>query len=315
MLHVTRYASRVTCYALLLIPLLLLISCGKKGPPTLREYEKPSAPSGLTAIHREDKMTLSWSYPRSLEPALRDFLVLRSEGKGFERAGAVKIDERVFVDNTFQPDITYSYKVIARNLKGVVSDDSNVVIATPRRIPGSPKDLRFAVRAEGVELSWDSSGEGACYNIYRSMEKGKYSDTPLNGQPLCATSYRDGSLFPEGTVYYTVRALYKTPVRDEGYASPEIEVNPSHFIPSPPSDLRVVVDDMTFLTWKESPEPWVRGYRVYRKKEGEQEFSAVGETRIPAFTDAWKFEGKVWYMIRALGPVEEGGPLTSEVAR
>ncbi len=35
--------------------LFLLASCGKKGEPVLKSYEKPDAPSGLRAIHGDDK--------------------------------------------------------------------------------------------------------------------------------------------------------------------------------------------------------------------------------------------------------------------
>ena len=51
-----------TVYCLLFAACLMLVSCGKKGPPTLKAYEKPSAPAAVKAVHRENRILLSWSY-------------------------------------------------------------------------------------------------------------------------------------------------------------------------------------------------------------------------------------------------------------
>lgn len=306
---------RVTRYALLLIPLLLSISCGKKGPPTIKAYEKPQAPSGLTAYHREDKMILAWSYPNNLRSGLKGFEVLRSGGSGFERLGLVNNSQSSFVDETFKLDDTYNYKVVAQNQKGVLSNDSNIITVTPKPVPRAPENIRFFVKGDGIVLSWTSSGEGICYHIYKTVEKGKYTESPLNKEPVCVTSFTDGTVNTERPVYYTVRALRMTDIRDEGTASEELEVSPPHFVSSAPSALRVVKGDKIYLMWKESPEPWVRGYRVYRKIDGEQGFTLLGEVKIPTFTDTEKIDKKVWYMIKALGPVSESEPLVGEVAK
>jgi hypothetical protein len=98
------FVSRVTRYALLISLLLLLISCGKKGPPTIKAYEKPQAPSGLTAYHREDKMILAWSYPDNLRSSLTGFEALRSEKDGFEKIGSVDKSKSSFADETFKTE-------------------------------------------------------------------------------------------------------------------------------------------------------------------------------------------------------------------
>jgi len=306
--------SVLTRCSFLLISLLLFISCGKKGPPTIKAYEKPQAPSGLTAYHREDKMILAWSYPDNLRSSLTGFQVLRSEKDGFERIGSVKNSQSSFVDETFKPDVTYNYKLVAQNLKGVSSSDSNIITVTPKPVPATPEAISFAVKADSVALSWKSSEEGACYNIYKTAEKGEYGGGPLNKAPVCAPSFTDGAVSPERSVYYTVRALRMTDVRDEGSPSEELEVSPSQFVPSALSDLRVVKGDKIYLMWKESPEPWVRGYRVYRKIDGEQEFILLNEVKLPTFTDTEKIDKKFWYMIKAVGPAMESEPLIVEVA-
>lgn len=301
------------CCSLLFVLSLFLLSCGKKAPPTLKEYERPEAPKGLTAVHREEKMTLLWSYPGSLKTTLKGFEVLRSEDGGFERIAFLKNSETVFIDEKFRVDVTYRYKVIARNLKDVPSADSNVVTVAPGHMPPPPEGLQFAVKADAVALSWKSSGEGVCYNIYKTLEKGRYSDVPMNPAPVCATAFADNALVPDRSVFYRIRALHNTPVKDEGYFSEEIEVNPSDFVPAAPTDPRVVrTDDKVFFMWKESSESWVKGYRVYRKIEGEQDIILLGEVKIPTFATE-RIGKKATYKIRAAGPERESDSLVVEV--
>ncbi|MCL5023207.1 MAG: hypothetical protein M1497_07550 [Nitrospirae bacterium] len=307
------YPSLVTRYSLLIIVLVLTVSCGRKGPPTLKAYEKPQAPSRLSAIHREAKIILAWSYPDNLRDSLKGFVVLRSGGGGpFEKIETVENDRNTFLDGTFETDRAYRYKVVAVNPKGVASNDSNIVSVVPKPLPLPPEAIRFRIMSDSMELTWKSSGEGICYNVYRSLEKGKFSGVPLNGEPVCKTSFEDTRLFPETTVYYVVRSLHDADVEDEGYASQEIAVAPSDFVPSAPGDLRIVEDTKVYLTWKESAEAWVRGYRVFRRTGDEKEFTPIGEVKVPSFTDAVRTGKKVWYMIRAIGPVKESEPLTGE---
>jgi hypothetical protein len=301
------------CYLLVLVS-FLLFSCGKKGPPTLKAYEKPERPSRLTVVHREDGLVLNWYYPDGLRPSIKGFQVLRSEGKGFEREIFVKSDQDSFADKDFKLNVSYEYRVVAQNLKDILSDGSDIVRVTPASLPPPPEDIRVTIRPESVELTWDSSGEGVCYNVFRTMEKGKYSVAPLNADPDCSTSFRDNQLSPESPVYYTVRALHNTPARDEGYPSREIEVSPADYVPSPPSDIRVVkTQGKIYITWKESPESWVKGYRVYRKLEGEKDFVLLGDVKTPAFADEVKPGRRMWYMIRAEGLLSESEPLSVEV--
>jgi len=298
----------------LFLSFCFFVSCGKKGPPTLKAYEKPEKPPGITAIHREERIILSWSYPDNLKHTLKGFQVLRSESDGFEKVAFIKNDQSLFIDTTFKLNVTYQYKVIAQNLKDVLSNDSNIITVIPKALPSPPDNFRFTITSDSIELHWSSSGEGVCYNIYKTTEKDKYADTPLNREPICMVSFRDTFLFLDRTVYYKIRALLNTIIRDEGYASAELEITPSHFIPSAPSDLRVVKgDDKVYLLWKENTETWIKGYRIYRKRDGETEFSPIGEVTTPTFTDTAKSNKKVWYMIRALGYLRESDGIVGEV--
>jgi len=299
----------------LLIPLLFLFpSCGQKAPPTLKSFERPEAPSALIARHREGEIILFWSYPGNLRKTIRSFEILRSEGDAFAGIGTVGNDKSSFTDPAFEVNRSYTYKVIAKNLRDIPSSDSNLITVKPMPLPPPPEELRFTVRSDVIDLSWGSSGEGVCYRIYRTAERGNYSNEPIHREPLCGLSFKDHYLSADRPVYYTIRALSDTSLMDEGYPSRELEVNPSHYVPSPPSDLRYVGNEgQVFLIWKESPEPWVRGYRIYRKEEGNKDFTLIGAARLPAFTDRERAGEKAWYMVRAAGPESLSDPAFIEV--
>jgi len=302
-----------------LLSCLLILSfgipaCGRKAPPTLKAYEKPQPPAALTAVHREERILLSWSYPDNLRSSLKGFQVMRAEGDGFERRGFVVSEGNSFTDDRFSLDASYQYKVMAQNLNDVLSDGSNIVTVTPKRSPLRAEDIHVLVENDAIRLSWRGSDEGACYHVYRTTEKGRYNDVPIHQDPVCNTSFVDRTLFIDKPVYYTIRAFHNTPLLDEGYPSAEIEVNPSLFVPLAPAALSGVrAPGKIILMWKESPETWVKGYRIYRKREKEKGFILLDEVKAPTFTDSGKAGKKVRYIVRALGPSQESEPSVIEV--
>jgi len=296
---------------LLVVPLLL--SCGRKGPPSLKVFEKPVAPSEVQVVRREDMLILSWAYPNNLRQGIKGFHILRSENGNFERIAFIASDGSSYADSDFKLNLTYRYEIIVASRKDVLSDASKVITVTPLPLPLPPAHVAATVRQETIELSWESSGEGVCYHIYKSGKKGIFEGAPLNDVPVCATSFRDTAITPDVPVYYALRPFVPGEIPTEGYASAEAEVAPPAFVPSPPSDLRIAKgDNALFLSWKESPESWVKGYRIYRKEEGETEFVLAGEVKTPAFVDSRRTDRKVRYRIRAVGPAAESAPLEGE---
>ena len=292
--------------SLLIVPLLLLAACGKKGDPTLKEYEKPAEPSALKAIHREAHIILLWNYPADKESAIADFIVLKSSGAEFEKLAPADKSKRTFEDTSFETGITYSYKIIARNLKGVNSSDSNMVVVTPLAVPPPPSGLSFSIQGHSLLLAWKPAGEGLHYNIYRSLEKGKYGISPVNSNPLSDTSFTDAFNINK-TVYYTVRSLRAGAIRDEGAPSEELAVDPAALIPSPLRNVTYfAASDKVFLYWDEPVESWVTGFRIYRKKEGQENYQLLGETQIPVFVDTEPSRENNDYRLHAIGPAKEG---------
>lgn len=294
-------------YCLLFAAYLMLVSCGKKTAPTLKAYEKPSAPAALKAIHREDRIILSWSYTSKKEN-LKEFYILKTEDSSFQKIASVTKEESSYTDVNFKTDTLYKYKVVAGSLKKVLSDDSNILIIKPEVVPPAPKNISFKVGNDALNVSWDSAGETVLYNIYRTAEKGKYSINPINKEPLTAPKYSD-TLETDRPVYYTIRSLLNKEFRSEGQASVEITVDPSTFIPSKPQGFQTVVaDDKVVISWKENPELWVTKYRIYDKVNEKDGFKLVKESVTPAFTLREKTGTKHTYRVTAVGPLKESEP-------
>ena len=307
MLLINRWGLFLVCLVVC-TACFLLFACGKKGDPTLKSYEKPDPPSQLTAIHRESEIILSWDFPKSKEIAIRQFHLLKSTGGDFEEVTLLNKDQRSYIDTRFEIGAEYHYKVVSENLKGILSKDSNILIIKPVTPPAPPKNLSFTVTYDSLMLTWDSTGEGIFYNVYKSDKSGGYSLTPVNREPLKDLSLKDVFTISK-TVFYTIRSVSGGAIRDEGPASIELVVNPEEFVPPAPEALQAVpTQSNVYLIWKESAATWVRGYRIYRETTTQEGFIAIGETQTPSFLDSGKPDTKRNYRVTALGPAKEGPP-------
>jgi hypothetical protein len=313
--------------------LVILASCGYKGEPTLKSYEKPDPPSKLRAIHRESEIILSWDFPKNREKTIKGFYLMKSmypyppfipalprgdrEGskgdiEGSRECGGeferifLKNAERSYSDKEFVIGSKYWYKIVSQNLKGVSSIDSNIVEIEPKETPPAPEGLSFKVEYNSLTLTWADEGDGIFCNVYKSDKKGVYSLSPINTEPIKGTSFKDRFDIRK-TVFYTIRGMRGGVVRDEGPSSRDIEVNPSEFVPASPEGLQAIAtEEGVQLIWKESPETWVMGYRVYRRIDKEKAFVFIGETPVPAYFDRENPTIKRNYRVTALGPSKEG---------
>jgi fibronectin type 3 domain-containing protein len=286
----------------------LLFACGKKGEPTLKSYDKPPAPSDLTAVHRETDIFLLWNFPKDKELSLKGFHLIKSTGRDFHELAFLKNDQRSFTDKGFQPEKSYKYKIVSESLKDVASKDSNILEVKPKNPPAPPESASFSIEHDSVTLSWASAGEGVLYNVYRSDTRGVYSLMPANKGPLRDTQYKDTFIIKK-PVYYTIRSSAGTEIRDEGPASKEIAIDASGFVPPAPEGIQAVVTKETiYLLWKEPVETWTTGYRVYREISKEEGYVFIGESQTPSFLDKDTSLQKRNYRITVMGPVKEGPP-------
>ena len=292
-----------------------ITSCGKKGDPTLKTFEKPMPVKEIRAVHREDELIISWSYPAAEREKIKGFYIEKAigdgqEAKGYKNIAFLKNDISQFVDKDFVIKKEYLYKIRVYSLRDVISDNSPIIKAMPKELPKPPAKLSYRVTNDSLEIAWQAIGNGQeaigiRYNIYKSYEKGKYPASPLNNIPLTELFFKD-RIETGRPVFYAIRSLLGTDIKDEGYPSEELEVNPESFVPSKPSNLKYVPSEKrVYLMWDENPEIWVKGYRIYRKKAAETEFRLIGESITPAFTDNEPLSSKTFYYITALGPKRE----------
>jgi hypothetical protein len=289
----------------LMLFLMLLCSCGRKGMPTLASYEKLPAPSLLGAYHRDDAVTIFWGFPKDKEDMTEGFIVLRTSDGTFRRHAFAEAGERTYTDTDFREGTHYRYKILARNLRGILSNDSTILDVTPLEPPPPPTDVSFVVKGASVILSWQSQGKDVRYNVYKASAKGKFGPSPLNASPLSENSFRD-SLDLNRIVYYVIRGVVQTDIGNEGLPSMEVAVDPFALVPSAPERLRAfAAQDRVILYWDASPDPWVTDFRVYRRI-GNGEYVLIGSTQIPTFVDREQPSTQRDYRVTALGPGKEG---------
>lgn len=293
----------------------LVFSCGKKGPPRWMPPEPPPPPTALSAVAREDAVILKWFYPAGEARAPGGFSVLRSEDGEFMEIGRTR--DAFYVDREAGPARRRLYAVAALGPKEKLNSEPSEQVAVER--PEGPDGLvrpgkpAFGILRDRVEISWKGPRENRksrYYNIYRREGAGQYPLWPLNVALLEKEGFLD-SLYLDGVRCYAVRAARPGPserVTEEGPLSEETCIGPGDYVPTVPAALEAAVSDgKVLLYWRESPEPWTRGYRIYRA-EGDGEFARAGESRTPAFTDGKAPRGMLRYRVSALGPVSESAP-------
>ncbi len=258
----------------------------------------------VRAYHREDTITISWTFPEDREDMTEDFALLRASDGVFRRIAFPASTARTYSDTHFMAGVHYRYKIVARNHHGMLSNDSNILAVTPLQLPAPPKDISFVVKGNSAILSWQGDGKDLCYNIYKGFKKGSYSTSPANASPLSVDSFTD-SLDIKRIVYYSIRSMVKSDIINEGPPSAGLEVDPFALVPSAPQGLRAFpAPDRVILYWDEAAEPWVTGFRVYRRI-GAGPYELIGQTQIPAFVDTEPPSTKRDYRVTAAGPGKE----------
>lgn len=290
------------------------VSCGRKGDPTLRAYLKPTPVRELRAVYRDDCLVLKWTYPQPDRKEIKGFSIEKAgpveaaagDAVPYQGMGVSSGEETTFPDCDVPRGMTYRYRVYAESKKGVVSDASTELAVTLREVPQSPAGLSYDVKPDAIEISWQPI-EGARYLVYKSSEQGKAPSSPLTRSPIGEPRFRDMAPV-DRAAYYSVKAVFDGEITVEGRMSAELAVRPEALVPAVPHGLRLVpLPKGVQLFWDESPETWIQGYRVYRKRSSDSEFAAVGDTAVPAFRDDETLSVVTWYLVTARGPAKESG--------
>jgi fibronectin type 3 domain-containing protein len=286
---------------------MVMVTCGRKGPPVPWESIVPRRIVDLTAIPSDGGVVLEWTSPKentdkSILIDLEKFEVLRSEGIliGNECRGCgekpkvvyeMKLDgkgeergkKRTLFFEDLEPGKVYVYQIVSINRRGYPSSPSNPVTVYWDVPPREPAKVSGEQGDKRVDLSWEPVEGATGYNIYRRGKDEPFPLRPLNREPLTVTQYTDLNVENEKNYIYSFRAVrrvFKTDV--EGKGSQEVSVTPTDLIPpgSPVGLVAIPLKNAMELNWSRNRETDLLGYHVYRRKTGEREFKRLTENPV-----------------------------------
>jgi hypothetical protein len=288
---------------------MLFAACGKKGSPTMNAFAKPDIVKDIRVVHRDARIDISWTYS-NLQPkiTIKGFRIERAEGDAaYETVASLPAEAVYYSDADIRINKQYRYRILVFNVRDVVSEASAELKALPVNPPAAPEGLAYRVTNDAVEISWNKAADGVLFNIYRSDVKGVYPAAPLNEKPLDKPFFRD-SLNVRKPVYYSVIAIVQSNIPNESAMPAELMIDPRTFVPAAPTDVRYVrSDNRGYISWKDSDETWVSGYRVYRKGRS-GDFELLSEVNVPIYLDEDPFNEQTAYYVTAVGPGSESRP-------
>lgn len=181
-----------------------------------------SAPAQLTAHVGENGITLTWqpvAAPQVSGVGFAYQISRRGESGGFAAIGTVPIDQSRYLDQTFEWEKKFDYRVevvteSARDKRTLVEGaDSETVNVFARDVfpPAQPREVQAVFSGPGqqrfIDVSWAPNLEPdlAGYNVYRRAEGS--AAMRLNPQLLTAPSFRDEHVEPGKTYTYSVSAV------------------------------------------------------------------------------------------------------------
>lgn len=205
-------------FLILLLCLLLLPACGKRGPLRPKLAPLPAAPADFQARQLGGELQLSWSLPATNQDgsALETLRILRLYRDPFEpaeecpecRESSVPYreidldylqqtrrqgDRLLLTDEAIAPGRGYRYRLVALGAAGQEGAPARLRIIAQPAAP-MPQQLIATPLDRQVRLNWAAvtPPTGATligYNVYRRTPATAFADTPANPAPLPETSF------------------------------------------------------------------------------------------------------------------------------
>ena len=309
------------------------------GATALTDRLPPEPPQSLSAVPDEEELgrvLLRWSHPRRDEDGgelsgLGGYAVLRAEvGSGspvpIDTVGA---DVSQYMDSGLKSLTTYSYTIVAFDLRGNSSRAADEVqvttrgLAVPSRVVASGEIGRVVVSWEAV-----SGAELEGYNVYRS-DRSDTGYTLLAGSEggsftTGRTTYEDAAVEAGRLYFYRVEAVGVGGLTSEQSMFVSAEPEADEVPPESPANVSVVADEVEFgrvvVTWG-VPQVDVgggeltglSGYAVFRSAETTDSFVRVADVTEARYEDTGLSESTTYfYAVVAIdGSGNESGRSTS----
>jgi len=166
----------------------------------------PADPTNLTAtLEVGPQVSLAWQDNSNNETS---FVIERSaDGVVFSELAIVGVDTTTFVDNTVQPDKTYTYQVKAANPTGdsLYTDPASVSLPA---IPADPTTLGATVVSSAqVDLTWADNATNEDGFVVERSDDGGATWNVIVQPAVDAIAYSDTSVLPNTTYLYRVFAF------------------------------------------------------------------------------------------------------------
>ena len=221
----------------LVILLLILAGCGRKGLLMAPEALAPAPIADLRVEQKGEQFLVSWSRPaaelggrhlrdlarfqlfrREVLPPGEDceecpaaYRLLKSVDLDYLQGVAIVGARYLSIDTDLAGGKTYRYKVFSQKRDGTTSRISNR--ASRKKVaPPLPPVLKAASSLDGVRLTWSGAAPPAGgriegYTVYRKESGETHYLTPLTGAPVKETVFEDKQLEWGKRYDYTVRTV------------------------------------------------------------------------------------------------------------
>ncbi len=267
------------------------------------------------------------------------FDIQRDDGTGFATIGTIDSplalpnvhESRTFTDTTYDPNVTYSYRIVAKNTAGYgnglpqTTAQSISAAVTSGPAPAAPTDLTWTFGS--VDLAWtDNATDETGFTIQRADNGGPFvtiatraANTAADPTVTGPVTYRDTTAQPGNSYIYRIRA-------DRGGASSAWLTSPTiryPAVPAAPTSLTatLVAGPNGRLDWAGTAadgQGYTEQYVVERAPHGTTTWTTLTGA-VPAgtltYTDASVAPGDDWDYRVAVANSASGMSPYSNVAR
>jgi len=270
----------------------------QRGETIILKWKNPASyidGSLLDEISRVD----IWLYKKEYKKGEEKSIDLKSFSKEADLVTSIKSsDFPKFKDTAREDDRAYVYRhrtkpsesentvyfwgIKAADKKGRESDFPELISVMLRIAPNPPAGLRAEALADRVILKWEAPEENTDgsspssvkgYHVYRSSEENVF--VRINHELIKETSYEDSHILFGKEYQYFVRcsASEQPPFFESDDSEPVRIVVEDTIRPEKPNGLVLIAArDRIAVTWDASEAKDLYGYKIWRRKKGEEDF-------------------------------------------